>query len=56
MNKTFLVFRYEFLAMIRRVGFIVVTLIVPLIGILAIVAYQIISGTIEPSVEITNVG
>jgi ABC-2 type transport system permease protein len=56
MNKTFLVFRYEFLAMIRRVGFIVVTLIVPLIGILAIVAYQIVSGTIEPSVEITNVG
>ncbi|MBN1161423.1 MAG: ABC transporter permease, partial [Dehalococcoidales bacterium] len=56
MNKTFLVFRHEFLAMIRRVGFIVVTLIVPLIGILAIVAYQIIAGTIEPSVEITNIG
>jgi ABC-2 type transport system permease protein len=56
MNKTFLVFRYEFLAMIRRIGFIVVTFIVPLLGILAIVAYQIIAGTIEPSVEITNIG
>lgn len=55
-NKTFLVFRYEFLAMIRRAGFIIVTLIVPLIGILAIVAYQIITGTMEPSVEITNIG
>ena len=56
MNKTFLVLRYEFLTMIRRVGFIVVTLIVPLAGILAIVAYQIITGTIEPSVEVTNIG
>lgn len=56
MNKTFLVFRHEFLTMLRRVGFIVVTLIVPLVGILAIVGYQIISGTIEPSVEITNIG
>ena len=56
MNKTYLVFRHEFLSMLRRAGFIVVTLIVPLLGILAIVAYQIISGTIEPSVEITRIG
>jgi len=56
MNKTFLVFRHEFMTVLRRVGFIVVTLIVPLVGILAIVAYQVISGTIEPSVEITNIG
>lgn len=56
MNKTFLVFRHEFLSMLRRTGFIVVTLIVPLVGILAIVAYQIISGAITPSAEIINVG
>ena len=56
MNKTLLIFRHEFMNMLRRIGFIIVTLIVPLIGILAIVIYQIISGTITTSVKITNVG
>ncbi len=56
MNKTYLVFRHEFLNMIRRVGFIIMTLIVPLIGILAIVIIQIVSRTTAPSVEVTKVG
>jgi len=56
MNKTYLVFKHEFLNMIRRVGFIIMTLIVPLIFILAIVIYQIVSGVIQPSGEITRIG
>lgn len=56
MNKTYLVFKHEFLNMLRRTGFIIMTLIVPLIFILAIVIYQIVSGAIKPSEEITSIG
>ncbi len=56
MNKTYLVFRHEFLMMIRRVGFIIITLIVPLLGMLAIIAVQIISGSTSTTVETKNVG
>jgi ABC-2 type transport system permease protein len=56
MNKTYLVLRHEFITMLRRPGFIIVTLIVPLIGILGIVISQIISGSAAPNVEITYVG
>ncbi len=56
MNKTYLVFKHEFLNMLRRTGFIIMTLIVPLIFILAIVIYQIVSGAIKPSEEITRIG
>ncbi len=56
MNKTVLIFKHEFLNMLRRTGFIIMTLIVPLIFILAIVIYQIVSGVIKPSEEITSIG
>jgi ABC-2 type transport system permease protein len=56
MNKTYLIFKHEFLNMIRRTGFIIMTLIVPLLFILAIVIYQIVSGAIQPSVEVTRIG
>jgi ABC-2 type transport system permease protein len=56
MNKTYLIFKHEFLNMMRRPGFIIITLIVPLIFLLAIVAYQIISGAVGPSVSITKIG
>ena len=56
MNKTTLIFRHEFLSTIRRTGFIIMTLIVPLIAILGIVVYQIVSGVAQPSEEITNIG
>jgi ABC-2 type transport system permease protein len=56
MNKTALIFKHEYLNMLRRTGFIIMTLIVPLIFILVIVIYQIVSGVIQPSEEITNIG
>ena len=50
MNKTLLIFRHEFLHTIKRKGFIIMTLIVPLVALLAIGAFQLISGIAEPPV------
>ena len=57
MNKTLLVFKHEFKTTLRRTGFIIMTLVVPLIGILGIVISQIISGASGTSAaQLTNVG
>jgi ABC-2 type transport system permease protein len=57
MNKTYLVFRHEFAQAIKRVGFIVLTLIVPVLALLAIGIYQLVSTLTKPSVnEVTIVG
>ncbi|MGD1118575.1 MAG: ABC transporter permease [Dehalococcoidales bacterium] len=56
MNKTYLIFNHEFRTTLRRVGFIVMTFIVPLIALLAIGAYHVISGAVKPSVKITDIG
>ena len=50
MNKTLLIFRHEFLHTIKRKGFIIMTLIVPLVALLAIGGFQLISGVAEPPV------
>jgi len=50
MNKTLLIFRHEFLHTIKRKGFIIMTLIVPLVALLAIGGFQFISGIAEPPV------
>ena len=57
MNKTQLIFRHEFLNTIKRVGFIIMTLIVPVLALLAIGIFQLVSAIIEPSeVETTTIG
>jgi ABC-2 type transport system permease protein len=57
MNKTLLIFRHEFLHTIKRRGFIIMTLIVPLVALLGIGVLQLISGIAEPPVqEITTIG
>jgi len=57
LNKTFLILRHEFLHTVKRKGFIIMTLIVPLGALLAIGVYQLISGIAEPpAVEITTIG
>jgi len=57
MNKTLLIFRHEFLQTIKRKGFIIMTLIVPLGALLAIGVYQLVSGIAEPPVEeVTTIG
>jgi ABC-2 type transport system permease protein len=57
MNKTYLMFKHEFLHAIKRVGFIVLTFIVPVLALLAIGAYEMVTTLIEPSAkEVTTVG
>jgi ABC-2 type transport system permease protein len=55
-NKTLLIFRHEFLHTTKRRGFIIMTLIVPLIALLAIGVLQLVSGIAKPTVEITTIG
>jgi len=56
MNKTPLILRHEFLHTIKRKGFVVMTLIVPLVALLAIGVVKLVSGIAEPTVEITTIG
>jgi len=56
-NKTLLIFRHEFLHTIKRKGFIIMTLIVPVLALLAIGVFYFISTTSEPPVmETTTIG
>jgi ABC-2 type transport system permease protein len=56
-NKTLLIFRHEFLHAIKRKGFIIMTLIVPILALLAIGIFQLASAIIEPSeVGTTTIG
>ncbi|MCJ7535830.1 MAG: ABC transporter permease, partial [Anaerolineales bacterium] len=57
MNKTYLVFKHEFLGAIKKVGFIVMTLIVPVLALLAIGVFELVTSLTEPSAqEVTIVG
>jgi len=57
MDKTFLIFRHEFLCTIKRTGFIIMTVIVPLVALLAIGVFQVVSGIAQPPVqEVTTIG
>jgi ABC-2 type transport system permease protein len=44
MNKTLLILRHEFVTLVRRKGFIIMTLVFPLIGFAAIGIYMIVQG------------
>lgn len=56
MGKTFLIFRREFLQTIKRTGFIILTLILPVLALLAIGIVHITSGIIKPPTEATKIG
>jgi len=57
-NKSLLIFRHEFLSTIKRAGFIIMTLALPVLALLAIGVTQLISGIVKPSgpAQITNIG
>jgi len=56
MNKTRLIFRHEFMHAIKRKGFIIMTLIVPVLALIGIGVFQLVS-TGEPSVvETVTIG
>jgi len=54
MNKTFLIFRHEFFATIKRVGWIVMTLIVPVLVLLGIGLFALVSSTGKAPEEIVH--
>ncbi|MGA8848802.1 MAG: ABC transporter permease [Dehalococcoidia bacterium] len=56
MNKTLLILRHEFLHTVKRRGFIVMTVIVPLVALLLIGVSQLISGIAKPTTEVTTIG
>ena len=57
MNKTYLIFKHEFLQAIKKVGFIVLTFIVPVLALVAIGLVELVTTLTEPSAkEVTTVG
>ena len=57
MNKTLLIFKHELLNAIKRKGFIIITLIVPVIGLLGIGIFSLVSASAGPTVvETTTIG
>lgn len=52
-----MIFRHEFLHTIKRTGFLILTLIVPVIALLGIGVFQVVSGIVRtPVVEIITIG
>jgi ABC-2 type transport system permease protein len=57
MNRAYLIFKHEFLQAIKRVGFIVLTISVPVLALSAIGIYELVTTLTEPSAkEVTTVG
>ena len=57
MNKTFLIFKHEFLNLVRKKGFIILTFIFPLIGLLAISIFLGSQATGDTGgTEVTRIG
>lgn len=57
MNKTFLMFRHEFLHTIKGTGFLILTFIVPVLALLSIGIFKLVTVLIEPSAkDVTLVG
>jgi ABC-2 type transport system permease protein len=56
MNKTFLIFRHEFLHTIKRTGFIILILALPVLALLGIGILNITSGIAKPPTEVNRIG
>lgn len=57
MNKTYLIFKHEFLHTIKRVSFIILTLIIPVLALLGIGITELVTSISKPPViEITTIG
>jgi ABC-2 type transport system permease protein len=55
-NKTLLIFTHEFLRTIRRTGFIVLALALPVLGLLAIGVTSFVSKATPPQPEVMRIG
>jgi len=56
MNKMLLVFRHEFRHTVKRTGFIVLTLAPPLLALLSMGIFNIVSGITKPQTELSQIG
>jgi ABC-2 type transport system permease protein len=56
MNRTLLIFRHEFWSTVKRTGFIILTLALPVLALLGIGIFHIVSGTTKPPAEVTRIG
>jgi len=56
MNKTLLIFKHEFLHTVKRTGFIILTLALPVIALLGIGVFHIVSGITKPPAEAARIG
>ncbi|MDX2444889.1 MAG: ABC transporter permease [Bacteroidales bacterium] len=57
MNKTYLIFKHEFLQTIKRLSWIIMTLIVPVLGLLGIGIFALITNSSKPQeVVIHSIG
>ena len=58
MNKSFLIFKHEFIHQIKRAGFIVITLVFPLISLSAIGIFQLVQlvGTEGDTDDMQRIG
>jgi ABC-2 type transport system permease protein len=56
MNKTLLIFRHEFVKNIKRTGFIILTLALPVLALLGIGIFHVASGVAKPPAEVTRIG
>jgi ABC-2 type transport system permease protein len=56
MNKTLLLFRHELLHTLKRTGFIVLTIALPVLALLGIGVIHVLSGIAAPPAEVTRIG
>jgi ABC-2 type transport system permease protein len=56
MNKTLLIFRHEFLHTIKRAGYIILALALPVLALLGIGIFHITSGMARPAAGVTRIG
>ncbi len=56
MDKALLIFRHEFLHTIKRTGFIILTLALPILALLGIGIFHLVSGITKPPIEVTRIG
>jgi ABC-2 type transport system permease protein len=56
MDKALLIFRHEFLHTIKRTGFLILTLALPVLALLGIGVFHIVSGITKPPTEVAKVG
>jgi ABC-2 type transport system permease protein len=51
MNKTYLIFKHEFLYKIKSISFIVMTLVIPVLALLSIGVFKLVTTLVEPPAE-----